>query len=171
MPSPGDLPDPGIKPTSLMSPVLASKFFSTSNTWEGPLVSKGHETDTGQHGPSEFCKDKAITLLDLRKVRPALSSFSWGLFWWHDQKEGTRRSWDLGKKTQQVWDKFHLICTQVYIQDSRPGQKGSRIQDWDGVRLELLPGCKCHRQNQKPRHRKEGEEGEVIGQRGRKPGS
>ena len=81
MPSPGDLPDPGIKPTSLMSPVLASKFFSTSNTWEGPLVSKGHETDTGQHGPSEFCKDKAITLLDLRKVRPALSSFSWGLFW------------------------------------------------------------------------------------------
>lgn len=70
-----------------------------------------------------------------------------------------------------MWDKFHLICTQVYIQDSGPGQKGSRIQDWDEVRLELLPGCKCHSQNQKPRHRKEGEEGEVIGQRDRKPGS
>ena len=29
-----DLPDPGIKPTSLMSPVLACGFFTTSATWE-----------------------------------------------------------------------------------------------------------------------------------------
>ena len=99
---------------------------------------KSAHTDMGQHRPSELCKDKEITLLDLQKVRPVLSSFSWGLFWWHDQTAGTRRTWDLGKKTQQVWDKFYLICTQVYIQDNGPGQKGSRIQDWDGVRLELL---------------------------------
>ena len=26
-PSPGDLPDPGVEPTSLMSPALASRFF------------------------------------------------------------------------------------------------------------------------------------------------
>ena len=31
-PSPGDLPDPGIKPASLMSPALASRFFTTSAT-------------------------------------------------------------------------------------------------------------------------------------------
>ena len=30
-PPPGDLPDPGIKPTS---PALAGKFFTTSTTWE-----------------------------------------------------------------------------------------------------------------------------------------
>ena len=29
-PSPGDLPNPGIKPTSLMSPALAGRFFSTA---------------------------------------------------------------------------------------------------------------------------------------------
>ena len=29
-PSPGDLPDPGIKPTSLESPALAGEFFTTS---------------------------------------------------------------------------------------------------------------------------------------------
>ena len=29
VPSPGVLPDPGIKPVSLMSPVLASEFFTT----------------------------------------------------------------------------------------------------------------------------------------------
>ena len=33
-PSPGDLSDPGIKPTSLMSPALAGGFFTTSATQE-----------------------------------------------------------------------------------------------------------------------------------------
>ena len=33
-PPPEDLPNPGIKPTSLMSPALAGGFFTTSATWE-----------------------------------------------------------------------------------------------------------------------------------------
>ena len=33
-PTPGDLPDPGIEPTSLVSPVLAGGFFTTSASWE-----------------------------------------------------------------------------------------------------------------------------------------
>ena len=33
-PPPGDLPDPEIKPTFLMSPALAGGFFTTSATWE-----------------------------------------------------------------------------------------------------------------------------------------
>jgi len=33
-PPPGHLPDPGIEPTSLMSPALAGGFFTTSATWE-----------------------------------------------------------------------------------------------------------------------------------------
>ena len=32
----GDLPNPGIKPQSLMSPALAGGFFTTSATWEAP---------------------------------------------------------------------------------------------------------------------------------------
>ena len=31
---PGDLPNPGIEPASLMSPALAGGFFATSATWE-----------------------------------------------------------------------------------------------------------------------------------------
>ena len=34
---PGDLPAPGIKPESLRSPALASRFFTASATWEAPL--------------------------------------------------------------------------------------------------------------------------------------
>ena len=40
-PPPGDLPDPGIKPKSLMSPALAGGFFSTSITWEAQTVLGG----------------------------------------------------------------------------------------------------------------------------------
>jgi len=35
---PGDLPDPGIEPGSLVSPVLAGGFFTTSATWEAPKI-------------------------------------------------------------------------------------------------------------------------------------
>ena len=37
-PPPGHLPNPGIKPTSLMSPPLAGGFFTTSTTWKSPIL-------------------------------------------------------------------------------------------------------------------------------------
>ena len=36
LPTPGDLPNPGIEPTSLASPALAGRFFTASPTWEAP---------------------------------------------------------------------------------------------------------------------------------------
>ena len=37
-PSPEDLPNPGIEPTSLMSPALAGGFFTSCATWEAPSL-------------------------------------------------------------------------------------------------------------------------------------
>ena len=37
-PSPGDLPDPGIEPTSLASPALAGEFFTNCATWEAQHI-------------------------------------------------------------------------------------------------------------------------------------
>ena len=37
-PPPEDLPNPGIEPTSLMSPALAGGFFTPSATWEAMTV-------------------------------------------------------------------------------------------------------------------------------------
>ena len=37
-PPPGDLPDPGIEPVSLMSPASAGGFFTISVTWEAHEV-------------------------------------------------------------------------------------------------------------------------------------
>ena len=36
-PPPGDLPNPGTEPESLMSPALAGGFFTTNATWEAPI--------------------------------------------------------------------------------------------------------------------------------------
>ena len=36
-PPPGDLPNTGIKPASLMPPALAGQFFTTSVTWKAHL--------------------------------------------------------------------------------------------------------------------------------------
>ena len=33
----GDLPNPGVKPASLMSPAMAGRLFTTSTTWEAQL--------------------------------------------------------------------------------------------------------------------------------------
>ena len=40
-PPPGDLSNPGIEPTSLMSPVLAGGFFTTSATGEAQTRDQG----------------------------------------------------------------------------------------------------------------------------------
>ena len=37
-PFPKDLPNPGIKPTTLASPGLAGKFLATSATWEALIM-------------------------------------------------------------------------------------------------------------------------------------
>ena len=37
-PPPGDLPDPGMEPASLMSPALAGGLLNTSTTWEALSV-------------------------------------------------------------------------------------------------------------------------------------
>ena len=48
-PPPGDLPNPGIELTSLMSPTLAGRFFTTSATWEAP---KAEEPESDGYFPS-----------------------------------------------------------------------------------------------------------------------
>ena len=49
-PPPGDLPDPGMEPTSLMSPVLAGRFFTTGITRRRGLhINKATVIHTTKH--------------------------------------------------------------------------------------------------------------------------
>jgi len=60
-PPPGDLSDLGIEPTSLMSPVLAGRLFTTCATWEAPV-----SMTPGK--PQWYARLICIHLLELMKI-------------------------------------------------------------------------------------------------------
>ena len=60
-PLPGGHPDPGIKPTSLMSPVLAGRSFTTSATWEAIFRLK-------KQNPSAINHDSVLKCLYLQNT-------------------------------------------------------------------------------------------------------
>ena len=64
-PPPGDLPNPGTKPTSLMPPALAGGFFTTSSTWG---VLQKHKD--GEIGPEDVLL-KVITDTQTHPVIPS----------------------------------------------------------------------------------------------------
>ena len=51
-PLPGDLPNPGIEPMSLMSPSLIDGFFTTSATWEAQLLYSVQFSSVAQSCPT-----------------------------------------------------------------------------------------------------------------------
>ena len=51
-PSPGNLPNPGIKPTCLKSPAVEGRFFTTSATWE---ANQGHRKEVILRWPPSSC--------------------------------------------------------------------------------------------------------------------
>ena len=58
---PGDLPIPGIKSVSLRSPILASGFFTTSNTWEAPKFPRCPQVGTPLLWPTHTPHSSEIT--------------------------------------------------------------------------------------------------------------
>ena len=50
--SPGDLPDPGLKPISPATPIFAGRFFSTSTTWEVPVAVQFSSVQFSQSCPT-----------------------------------------------------------------------------------------------------------------------
>ena len=47
--APGDLPDPGMEPASLMSPALAGGFFTMSAIWKALMMTVQHCKRTERH--------------------------------------------------------------------------------------------------------------------------
>ena len=59
-PSPGDLPDPGVEPASLVSPAFEAKFFTTSASWEAQLILSIHISCDPKLHPEIFAKVRKI---------------------------------------------------------------------------------------------------------------
>ena len=65
---PGDLPDPGIEPITLISPALAGRFFTTSASWKEtePVNSKGNilkSLDAEAEAPIHWLPDMKSQLI------------------------------------------------------------------------------------------------------------
>ena len=90
-PSAGKLPNPGIEPTSLMSPALAIRFLTTSATWEelsgfpGSWVVKNPPANTGDAGlipgsgrsPGEgICNPSNILAWEIPRSQTQLSGWT-----------------------------------------------------------------------------------------------
>ena len=73
-PPPGHLPDPGIEPTSLLSPALATGFFTTGATWEAHGLS-WYPTSSKPASPRDLphehaCVQVCLTLCDPMDCSP-----------------------------------------------------------------------------------------------------
>ena len=68
-PHPEDLPNPGIKPASLLSPALAGRFLTTSATFLLPLVNF-----LFVFFPSGGCKREAVVRWDLKDGQDQMKS-------------------------------------------------------------------------------------------------
>ncbi|XP_060263209.1 dynein light chain Tctex-type 3 isoform X1 [Ovis aries] len=66
-PSPGDLPAPGIEPTSLMSPALAGRFLPLVPPGNPPFPSPGNLPDPGIKPRSSTLQADALTFESPRK--------------------------------------------------------------------------------------------------------
>ena len=73
LPSPGDLPDPGIEPTSLTSPALAGGFFTSSAAWDPLSTQSWHQipqvkglVPKDHHTSDALCKSESPVLLTIR---------------------------------------------------------------------------------------------------------
>ena len=76
-PPPGDLPNPGMEPTSLRSSALADGFSMTSGIWEAQMTcdSTGNNeiNNGGWISDPQTVPDTSITLTDILAPRPPLS--------------------------------------------------------------------------------------------------
>ena len=78
--SPGDLPDPGIKPISLRSPASACRFFTTSAIWEAHILQyiyteSHHVVHRNLHGiVCQLCLSKAG-----KKIKFAIVQETWNI--------------------------------------------------------------------------------------------
>ena len=68
-PSPGDLPDSGIKPKSLTSPALAGGFFATRATWEAPSsnTNPNKQAGSGSHLHMKLLSTYAFCIYSIPK--------------------------------------------------------------------------------------------------------
>ena len=97
-PCPGDLPDSGIKPESLMSPALAGRIFTTNATWDAPNITTKD---------IKSLKFKSANVLELTRYS----------LWRSEDtiSANCRHSWYWPVLCNMVWSRKHNIGRQSFL--------------------------------------------------------
>ena len=132
-PPPGDFPDPGIDPSSLMSSASAGGLFTTSTAWETLLDENTLKRKCWQSRGSWRINGSASMLKEVRYSSKgnSMSNFmtemetwvfvqyrcSTGCLWWCGGRKGQafRHGKDHGKPPVSCCDFWALSCVQVEI--------------------------------------------------------
>ena len=128
-PPPGDLPNPGIKPTSLVSPASAGGFFTTSATWEaldGGKCSQYYE-GTLNHRTWEESRVKG------RKVNGARGQ---------NRRRLSRNGALRVNNAEQTWERYKLGGKKINRMDGYSCQVDTWLKQGESViaRWNFLPG-------------------------------
>ena len=75
-PPPGDLPDPGTEPTTLKSPALAGKLFTTSTTWEAL-----EEREATRNDIKMLAKERPRNIEELELLYSAIGTIILKIVW------------------------------------------------------------------------------------------
>ena len=138
-PSPRDLPNPGIKPTSLMFPALAGRFFTTSATWKTPISNIPFSKLSKHRKRSIAVSSLAISSVGRKKEAVEVIGFSIRhLGWAQDQGQGPRegKAWRirLGLGPRVPGTCLHSWQTACWDQPAglvhRCSQEGEWSQKW-----------------------------------------
>ena len=130
-PPPGDLPNPGIEPSSLMSQALTGRFFTTSTIWKAPLNMYMYQITNILwviKKAREFRKTSTSALLTMPKPSTVWITANCGKF---------LKRW----KYQTTWPASWEICMQVKKQQlelDMEQQTGSKLGK------EYIKAVYCH---------------------------
>ena len=131
-PPPGDLPHPGIKPMSLMSPPLAGGFFTHWATWEAPR-SKDDLLQCDQRKCIRATSGQNLFLVILLVLKPR----AWLLLNW--QPKGRHI---VKKKKKKTKFPSLMIRTTVYVYCTFLRVVGTKILKHSRIRAQHPPGKK-----------------------------
>ena len=130
-PPPGDLPNPGIEPSSLLSPALTGRFFTTGTIWKAPLSMYMYQIANILwviKKAREFRKTSTSALLTMPKPSTVWITANCGKF---------LKRW----KYQTTWPASWEICMQVKKQQlelDMEQQTGSKLGK------EYIKAVYCH---------------------------
>ena len=129
-------PDPGIKPTSFMSPVLAGRFFTTSATWEALLTTPQPPNLYHSLSPAQPT-DQGKVPYKLKQSASVLPEI-WSLYW---ETEWKWRHWLTWKAHPNEKEPKHLL---LYFRECAcfcSFNSGLSIPPIIGAAQHLFPEC------------------------------